>query len=256
MVVADLLMGQPEHRGLVSSIVAMLRDELRPDGLFHFFKEHELLPADADCTALGLSVLLRGGSLVTDRANQALDRMLANSNADGVVETYFDPTGARDGIVDPVVCANALFLGHMLGRGEELESTFAYLRQVLVAREYCQGTRYYHSPDTFLYFTTRLVRRFPAVHAKLAQALVDAVHERQGASEFPLDIAQRVIIARWLGISDGGESQKLIDLQEDDGCWAADSLFRCGRKRIFFGSRMVTTAFALRALRALSHDAR
>jgi hypothetical protein len=81
--------------------------------------------------------------------------------------------------------------------------------------------------------------------------LVDAIRERQGATDFPLDIAQRVISARWLRIADGGESQKLIDLQEDDGCWPADSLFRCGRKRIFFGSRMVTTAFALRALRAL-----
>jgi hypothetical protein len=250
-VIADLLMGQQEHRGLVTSILSMLEIEMRSDGLFHFFKDHALLPADADCTALALSVLLRGGCMVGERANAALDHIIENSNADRVVETYFDPTGERSGIVDPVVCANVLFLGHMLGRGHELRPTLEYLRGVLVAREYNEGTRYYHSPDTFLYFTARLVRRFPSVHRLLLEPLKQAVRERQGVTEFPLDVAQRVIISRWLRIGDGGESQKLIDLQQDDGCWPADSLFRYGRRQIFFGSRLFTTAFALRALRAL-----
>lgn len=247
-VVADLLIDQREHQGLVASIVRMLRQEMRPDGLFHFFKDHELLPADADCTALAHSVLLRGGCMVIEQANQALNHILANSGADGVVETYFDPTGERTGIVDPVVCANVLYLATMLGRGRQLRPTCEYLRQVLVAREFNQGTRYYHSPDTFLYFTARLVRQFPSLYAQLHRPLVDAVRERQAETEFPLDIAQRVIVSQWLRIGDGGESQKLIDLQEDDGCWPADSLFRYGRKQIFFGSRSFTTAFALRAL--------
>lgn len=252
-VVADLLIDQREHGSLVSAILRMLREEMRPDGLFHFFKDHELLPADADCTALGLSVLLRGGCLVIEQANRALNHIIANSNAEGVVETYFDPTGERAGIVDPVVCANVLYLATMLGRGHQLRATREYLYRVLAAREFHQGTRYYHSPDTFLYFTARLVRQFPSFHAQLERPLVDAVRERQGGSEYPLDLAQRVIISQWLRIDDGGESQKLIDLQQDDGSWPADSLFRYGRKRIFFGSRLFTTAFALRALAGESH---
>lgn len=251
-VVADLLMDQREHTSLVFSILAMLRQEMRPDGLFHFFKDHDLLPADADCTALGLSVLLRGGCLVIEQANKALHHIIQNSNADGVVETYFDPTGERAGIVDPVVCANVLYLATMLGRGHQLRPTREYLRQVLVAGSFNEGTRYYHSPDTFLYFTARLVRQFPSLHAQLLRPLIDAVRERQGETEFPLDIAQRVIVSQWLQIDDGGESRKLIELQQDDGCWPADSLFRYGRKRIFFGSRSFTTAFALRALGTMS----
>jgi hypothetical protein len=250
-VVADLLLGQREHEGLVSSILEMLKVEMRPDGLFHFFKDHALLPADADCTALGLSVLLRGQCRVFEQANRALDHIIENCNIDGVVETYFDPTGERAGIVDPVVCANVLYLATMLGRGPELRPTREYLHRVLLAREFNQGTRYYHSPDTFLYFTARLVRQFPILHAQLLGPLVDAVRERQSETEFPLDIAQRVIISQWLRIDDGGEWRKLIDLQQDDGCWPADSLFRYGRKQIFFGSRSFTTAFALRALVAL-----
>lgn len=249
-VIADLLIDQREHRMLVSSILAMLRAEMRRDGLFHFFKDHDRLPADADCTSLGLSVLLRGGCLVIEQANLALDHILANSNADGVVETYFDPTGERSGIIDPVVCANVLYLATMLGRGHQVRPTREYLHRVLVAREFNQGTRYYHSPDSFLYFTARLVRQFPSLHAQLHRPLLDAVQERQGETEFPLDVAQRVIVSRWLRIDDDGESRKLIDMQQQDGCWPADSLFRYGRKRIFFGSRSFTTAFALQALGA------
>ena len=250
MVVADLLMDQPEHRRTVIGMLAMLEEELSPDGLFFFFKEHDRLPADADCTALGLSVLLRGGCLVGDRAHLALDRIAQNTNAEGIVETYFDPSGERAGIVDPVVCANVLYLAHQLGRGDEFIPTLNYLREVLLEGLYLEGTRYYHSPDTFLYFTARVVRRFRQVHDVLLEPLKAAFRGRQGSTDFPLDLAQRVIIADALRMDDMGESQRLLILQERDGCWGADSLFRYGRKRIFFGSRALMTAFALRALRA------
>lgn len=250
MIVADLLMGQPEHRFVVQSVLEMLRRELTSDALFHFFKEHERLPADADCTALGLSVLLRGGAPVGDEAHLALDRMLANTSREGVIETYFDPTGERSGLIDPVVCANTLFLAHMLGRTEAMGPTLRHVHDVLVHRAFVDGTRYYHSPDAFLYFTARLVRRFPQTHELLLEPLRDAVGERQGSSGFPLDIAQRVIISNWLGMDDGGESEVLAGMQGADGAWPRDSLFRYGRREIYFGSDVLTTAFALRALQA------
>jgi len=252
MLVADLLIGQPEHREVVRGILDTLRAELGDEDVFYFFKEHSLLPADADCTALGFSVLIRGGEMITPRANQALDRILANSNRSGVVETYFDPTGERAGILDSVVCANVLYLGYLLGREDELRPTLEYVERVLLTRAYIEGTRYYHSPDTFLYVLARLVRRFPALHGELLEPLREAVRERQGASSFSLDLAQRVIAARWLRIDDGNESAKLLELREADGGWPADALFRYGRKRVYFGSRALTTAFALRALRVLN----
>lgn len=254
MLVADLLMGLREHNSLVAGILGMLEDELSHDGLFYFFKDHKQLPADADCTALGLSVLLRGGAPVTERAHRGLDRIVANTNSDGVIETYFDATGERSGIVDPVVCVNALYLAYRLGREAEVEPTLEYVRQVLVERSFTKGTRYYHSPDTFLYFAARLVRRFPVLHGKLLKPLREALVERQGATEFPLDVAQRVIAARWLRVP-SNESVRLVELQDADGCWPADSLFRYGRKRIYFGSRALTAAFALCAIRDVETDA-
>lgn len=254
MVVADLLLGQPEHRATVAGMISMLEEELCSNGLFHFFKDHERLPADADCTALGLSVLLRAGAMVTERAHAALDLIAKNVNSEGVIETYFDPTGERAGIVDPVVCANVLYLAHQLGRGDEFQPTLSYLREVLVNRQFRQGTRYYHSPDTFLYFTARFVRRFHQVHGLLLTPLREALRERQCSSNHTIDLAQRVIAAQWIREDDAGEGQLLLNRQERDGCWPADSLFHYGRKKIYFGSRVLATAFALRAVRGADGD--
>lgn len=249
MVIADLLMRQGrEHGVLVRSVVSMLEWELADD-VFFFFKEHEKLPADADCTALGLSVMLNGGARVRDQANRALDRILANCNEDGVVETYFDPTGERDGIIDPVVCCNVLYLAFQLGRGEEARATLEHVHQVLVEESYLEGSRYYHSPDTFLYFLGRVVDRFSETHDLLLEPLRHAVRKRLGISTHTIDVAQRSLLCTWLGIEDDqDELDTLVDMQEGDGNWPNDALFRYGRKKVYFGSRTMATAFATTAI--------
>lgn len=249
MVVADLLLGRREYGVLVRAIASMLEFELGDDEVFFFFKEHERLPADADCTALGLSVMLRSGLRVWDTAHRALDRILGNANADKVVETYFDPTGERDGIIDPVVCVNVAFLALQLGRSEEIEPTLEYVHRVLVEESYLEGSRYYHSPDTFLYFLGRLVHHFPQTRERLLEPLRHAVKKRLRLSSDSLDVAQRALLCAWLEIDDDrGELDALIALREVDGCWPSDALFRYGRKKVYFGSRVMSTAFAIRAL--------
>ncbi|MEM7160224.1 MAG: hypothetical protein AAF799_45720 [Myxococcota bacterium] len=250
MVVADLLMGQRgEQSVLVRQVVTMLEWELGKDeDVFYFFKKHERLPADADCTALGLSVMLLGGARVEERAHRALDRILANCDQNGVVETYFDPTGERDGIVDPVVCANVLFLAHQLGRGDEARATLEHVHQVLLEESYLEGSRYYHSPDTFLYFLGRVVHHFPETQELLLEPLRHAVQKRLGISTDTIDVAQRTLLCTWFDIDDHGEFNRLVAMQEADGCWPNDALFRYGRKKVYFGSRVMTTAFAVTAV--------
>jgi hypothetical protein len=256
MIVADLLIdhceGRSELASLQRDILNMLERELAEDNLFYFFKEHERLPADADCTAVGLSVLLRGGvsgERLRKRAHRALDKILNNRNADGVVETYFDPTGERAGIVDAVVCCNVLFLAHQLNRGPEARATLEYVHRVLVEESYLEGTRYYHSPDTFLYFLGRLVHYFPGETEELLRAPLEAaIKKRLGISKHTIDVAQRALLCAWFGIEDGGEYQRLLAAREGDGCWANDALFRYGRKKVFFGSRVMATAFAMAAV--------
>lgn len=249
MVVADLLLDERDYGVLVRGIASMLEFELGNDEVFHFFKEHERLPADADCTALGLSVMIRSGLSVCDTAHRALDRIIANSNGDGVVETYFDPTGERDGIIDPIVCANVVFLALQLGRGDEVRETLAHIERVLIEESYLEGSRYYHSADTFLYFLGRVVRHFPETRERLLEPLQDAVRKRLGVpSEHTIDVAQRALLCAWLEIDDEGTLENLVDMREGDGCWPNDALFRYGRKKVYFGSRIVATAFAVRAI--------
>jgi hypothetical protein len=256
MIVADLLIdhcaGRSELASLQRDILNMLERELGDDNLFYFFKEHERLPADADCTAVGLSVLLRGGvsgERIRKRAHRALDKILNNRNADGIVETYFDPTGERAGIVDAVVCCNVLFLAHQLNRGPEARATLQHVHRVLVEETYLEGTRYYHSPDTFLFFLGRLVHYFPAETEELLRAPLEAaVRKRLGISTHTIDVAQRALLCAWFGIDDEGEGQRLIEAREGDGCWASDALFRYGRKKVYFGSRVMATAFAMAAV--------
>ena len=254
MVIADLLMGHGGENGvLVRGVVAMLERELGDDDVFFFFKEHERLPADADCTALGLSVMLLGGSRCHERAHSSLDRILANCNEDGVVETYFDPTGERDDIIDPVVCCNSLFLAYQLGRGDEARATLEYVHQVLIEESYLEGSRYYHSPDTFLYFLGLVVHHFPETRALLLEPLRHAVSKRLELNKqtfeakHTIDLAQRSLLCTWLELDDEGTLDLLVDLQEGDGNWPNDALFRYGRKKVYFGSRAMATAFAVTA---------
>ena len=194
MLVADLLQSTPGFGALAKGIVEMLERELADEDVFYFFKEHARLPADADCTAIGLSVLLRADPAFADTAHSALDRIKANCDRKGVVETYFDPTGERSGLVDPVVCANVLFLAHQLGRENELLATEDFVVEVLLDGRYLAGTRYYPAPETFLYFLARVVHGFP--HSRLTQrvrhALRQAIIARVGTSNSPIDVAQRV----------------------------------------------------------------
>ncbi|MFV8749458.1 hypothetical protein ACNOYE_02775 [Nannocystaceae bacterium ST9] len=253
MLVADLLLGIPEFRELATGIVEMLERELGDEDVFYFFKEHTRLPADADCTAVGLSVLLRALPELVETAHTALDRIAANANARGVVETYFDPSGERSGLVDPVVCANVLFLAHQLGRQDELSATEDFLLETLIDGSYLTGTRYYPAPETFLYFVTRILRSFP--HSRLAERvrpmLRQAIIARVGTSASPIDLAQRVLICSWLGLRNTGEATMLAKLQDQTGAWPADSLFQYGRSKVHFGSSGLSTSMALAALHSV-----
>jgi hypothetical protein len=255
MIVADLLIDQrdqPQQASMMRDILNMLERELGEDHLFYFFKEHERLPADADCTAVGLSVLLRGGvsgERVRKTARRALDKILNNRSPSGVIETYFDPTGERAGIVDAVVCCNVLFLAHQLNRGSEARATLEHVRRVLIEETYLEGSRYYHSPDTFLFFLGRLVHNFPAETEEMfLEPLKAAIKKRLGISGHTIDVAMRVLLCSWFGIDDEGEGQRLLEAREGDGCWANDALFRYGRKKVYFGSRVMATAFAMAAV--------
>lgn len=251
MIVADLLIPYPEFSMFVRDVVVMLERELgEHEELFRFFKDPERLPFDADSTAVGFSVLLQSGACSTDmraRAHRSLDRISSNT-VNGIVQTYFDPTGEREGIIDPVVCVNVLFLAHLLGRSDEFKATAEFVHQVLIEETFLEGSRYYHSPDSFLFFLGRLVHSFPEARNTFGEDLAFAVKNRLNISSHTIDVAQRAILCAWLGIDGTVETDELWATREGDGHWPADALFRSGRRPLFFGSRVMSTAFAVSAL--------
>lgn len=246
MVIADMLYKDLIKSESVNHYIDGL-NKCHQDGLFHFFLETTLLPADVDCTAVGLSLLYETERVDRDLVNRSVDRMLENTDEAGVIKVYFPPCGDRQ-YVDPVVCVNALYLFALVGREDEARPTFDFIRHFASSGEYLEGTRYYPSPDVFLYFLSRFVERFPSADEALKNLLCRRICDRLETPQSPLDLAIRVMLAGKMGITNDGEREQLLAAQGSDGAWPAGSFFRFGKRRGFFGSRELTTAFAVKSL--------
>jgi hypothetical protein len=157
-----------------------------------------------------------------------------------------------------VVCANALRLLYLAERGHEARKTEDFLYSVLESRAYMQGTRYYPMPETFLYFLSRAMSASRALRDRFLPLMRERVREsldhEGAASRQPLFAALRLIAANAVGHDDPDDTRTLVDTQRPDGSWEAYPLGTTGgrRMRLYFGSRPLTTAFALHALSTLS----
>lgn len=239
LVIAQLLVGVGGAIRLAVEITDGLHRTLADAEPVHFFLDAARLPADADCTAVAHLLFLRTGHGSLHAAHRAFDRIAANVSAEGVVATYFDPTGDRAGIVDAVVCANVMRLAQRLGRTHEVGPTWDYLRAFVASGEFLGGTRYYPSPDCLLY-SLSLGESFAGLR--------EAVGSRIGASDDTVDLAQRCLAARHLDLDNHRDRARLAARMEPDGTWAPAGWFRYGRTPRWFGSRGLSTAFALAAL--------
>jgi hypothetical protein len=257
MLILELMAQRALHPGVTSLLYGTVRLALRQDRI-HFFTRPELLPADIDCTSIGAAVLYEGDRIDRNVADAVAGAVVANVNADGVLVTYFpsnDGQPQRD-YVEAAVCCNALYFLHLLERGHEAEKSERFVREFLVSGAWRGGTRYYHSPDAFLFFASRLAGRFASVRAHLGDALASALDERVGASDDALDVALRVHARQRLGLADAGERVRLLDFAHaDDGSFPSSALFRAGKRATFFGSRALTTAFAVAGLERRAVDA-
>lgn len=246
MVILDLLVDSPISLTLKADVLELLRTKRSTQGVHHFFTDESKLPADTDCTAVAHSLLL-GALGVPRRSLIKVARMIAsNVCGEGVLATYFTRDPKRQNIVDPVVCANGLQFLTLMALADLAAPTVAFLYDVLEQRMYEQGTRYYPSPDAFLYSLSRLVGRFPQEYGRFWPLLQRRLRERMAATEVPLEMAFRAISAQWLDLR-GPDQKALTLLQTSTGAWPAGPFFRYGRSGVFFGSECLTTAFCLRA---------
>ena len=150
---------------------------------------------------------------------------------------------------------NVLTLFYTNGRGEQLPRTFAWVREVLLNRGYTDGTRYYATPECFLFFMTRLLEQIKGTDADLPLRPIfrQRVQERIGSEGDALALAMRILACASIGIRDEMDLRTLLSLQQEDGGWEAGWMYKYGSSGINIGNRGLTTALAINAIEALNH---
>ncbi len=245
MVILDLLgtkvIDVDVHALLVQSIInARLSNQL-----YSFFFDEKMLPADVDCVALAYTGLIKSGVLAGCNYQNVVELVLTNTNSAGIIETYFDVS--RKDRIDPVVGANALYFLYLCGQESQAQTTQQFVLDTLLQEKYKERGRYYPSEDTFLYMISRLLD-FPFFQENITFVLQQKLIARLYSTHNPLDLAMRVICSKKLKIQNETEAAELASLQESDGGWPAWAYYKKGRSNIYFGSRVITTAFAIKAL--------
>jgi hypothetical protein len=245
MVILHLLVNLELDEQVKNKLVADLQCAADGEGCYSFFAESTLLPADADCTALSYDALLQARIIACKDVFKPLIAMIKNVNREGIIEVYFNQQ--RHGRIDPVVCANVLYLVNLLDKRDQAMATEEFLYRILQEEAYSQGTRYYPSEYMFFYMVARLLD-FPLLREKFAPLLTEKLLKMPPILQDPLDLAIRIICLKKLGLAYDGEAHQLASLQQADGGWPLCAFFKKGRSEDFFGSREIVTAFTIKAL--------
>ena len=258
---------------MIRNLVSLVEHERE----WNFFQEKPLyttdnFPCDLDTTSIALTVTGRPKEVISS----VMDEMLNYIDKDGIVQvsrpfnsnssspgahqpqfhlfrqTYFD-----HGILcfDPIVCVNVLTLFYVHGRGDQLPQTFAWVREVLINRGYTDGTRYYATPECFLFFMARLLEQTKDTDADILLRPIfwERVQERRGGEGDALALAMRVLACASVGIRNEVDLRSLLSFQQEDGSWEAGWMYKYGHSRINIGNRGLTTALAINAIEALNH---
>jgi len=218
------------------------------DGDFFTFFENHSLPFDTDVSSWALSTLLEMSEISRDIVSKAVDKTISNVNNNGIIQIYFEPCG-KENRIDHVGIANALYLINLFDRGAEATKSEDYIFDILANKRYLQGAYYYHSPDMFLYVLSSLFEKFPHFNKRFGKLLKNELQNRIGTTKWPLDLAMRVSSAKRLQINNETDEKYLLKLQKGEGNWPADAIYHYGRKVGYFGSSIITTAFAIEALK-------
>lgn len=189
-----------------------------PHGLNQF-------PIDVDCNSIAYSAF---DHLDDVNRQSVMDQMLRYVDSQGILQGYLSDDKVR---IDILMCVNGLSLFNEYGRGHELAATENWLYNVFVHRAFRDGTHYYPSPDLFLYFVSRLLRKAPnsSLRERFGPMLRDCVLERTEADGDALALACRVIAAARCGVSDERNLERLLSLQMEDGEWEGGVLYRFNR---------------------------
>lgn len=230
----------------LKNIPRLISKVTNSEGFIHFFFDRELLVADVDCTAVAYSLLISLGQK-PPFLKRTIDRIVNNTNDYGIIEVYQEPGEEHAGRVDECVLVNALHLLYSVGRASEALPSEQLVSQTLKERKYLKGTRYYPSPDAFLYFLSRLVRDFVEPRRRYFADLISALYERLDERGAYMDLALRYAALDNIGFGDPKYSERILEHRTQRGNWMADSFFKYGRTSLYFGGEPLSTGLGIRA---------
>lgn len=235
---------------------AMVKSDVK-NGLWNYFFEAPVLttrvyPFDAETTSIAyLSLPQRYLCTVAD-FHLVLEKMATNLDRDGIMQLYFDPTRPR---TYPEACCIILRACHKFEFNSDprIQKTEDYVVQCLNNDACLDGSRFYTTPESFLYFVAQLYvetrseslrNRLSAIKAKLG--------ERLNVPTNPMALALRLSACQTVGIDPRlfrKDLETFMLLQEEDGGWPAGHFCRFGKTGARIGNRGLTTALAVRILR-------
>lgn len=246
-IIAQCLVDAGATSRILDGCLRLMKQAFNAEGFVHFFQDRRLLDADLDCTAVAHSLCLRLGAGESN-VGRTVDALLSNTNEEGVLEVYYRASPEHRGRVDHCVLANVMYLLCQLDRFEAAAPSWRCLTEFLESDAYLFGTRYYPSPDVFLYFVSRLVRDFPEPRATLLEPLRKRLLDRQGADTPCFDRALRIAACANVGLAAGEDLLVVASARRDDGSWAISPFFRYGRTPRYFGSEALSTMVGAQAL--------
>jgi len=125
-----------------------------------------------------------------------------------------------------------------------------WMQNILLNRAYIHGTRYYQSPEWFLYYTIRLLTycNDPSIKERFDAPLRTRVRERIGVKGDAFCLGMRLLSCNFLGIENIADKEQLMSIQQEDGGWEASAMYLFPTAKKVIGNRGTTTAYAVKAL--------
>jgi len=250
LLILDTALKYYPNTKISDEVAAYCQNAIDEKGRICFFEDKSIMPPDMETTAFGLSALLENGRIDTGLTKEIAEEMLQSKNKDGIIQVYF-PDSTKGNRIDWVSATNIVYLLELLGMHNEASETLDWILGILRRKDYMNGSRYYESPDAFLYFLSRLLK-FPKCKDLFEEHLRREIECRDGVTTFPIDVAMRVTTSKKLGVLNKSDQGVLISTQQEDGGWPSDSIYHWGRSLGYFGSRTISTGFSIEALKQSS----
>lgn len=245
------------EKHLPASFRSKLIDTIRPQKIgqpVNFFGDIsgdcERFPNDPETTAVCYHALLNTNTVTEMEIASLAKSVYDNVNDDGVIQLYYvSKENPRYNRLDAVSIINMLRFAYALRHENLVKISEDYVFNWLNSGNYKTGTLYYPSAYTFLYFCSLLASTNYQTKARFVGPLRQEFAQiNQEDLKFPLDYALSVLIGVELGVHNESLIKKLMDMQTEDGSWPADAMYATNKTKIYFGSKSLSTIFAILAL--------